>query len=96
MTPQQALNVLDQASANFTGTRQDHINIQTAVSVLTGAVSSIPVTETKESSPELLKQEQDADNGTLKENETDGTDDGENTEVKEDSVASDEADSSQQ
>lgn len=34
MTQQDALNVLDQATAAFQGTRQDHANIQIALSVI--------------------------------------------------------------
>ncbi len=34
MTPQEALDILNQTSATFQGTRQDHVKIQTAVSIL--------------------------------------------------------------
>lgn len=34
MTPTEALSVIDQATAAFHGTRQDHMNIQAAMGVL--------------------------------------------------------------
>lgn len=39
MTPQDALQILDQVGANFTGNRQDHANIQMAIQTLNMYIS---------------------------------------------------------
>ncbi len=45
MTPQEALDILNQAASTFQGTRQNHIDIQTAVSVLQSTIlQTAPVT----------------------------------------------------
>jgi hypothetical protein len=40
MSPQEALNVLQQAAAKFLGTLQDHQVLQTALQTLAGAIPS--------------------------------------------------------
>ena len=56
MTPREALHLLDQAAAQIMGSRQDHLSIQRAVSVLNELVSqtdrpapnpSLPLTDTE-------------------------------------------------
>jgi len=39
MSPQQALELVDKVSALINGTRQDHINLQMAISVLRSVVA---------------------------------------------------------
>ena len=40
ITPEQAINLVDQVCANFTGTRADHIKINAALECLRGLVAS--------------------------------------------------------
>jgi len=39
MTPQQALQIVDAAGSKYVGTREDHVQIQMAMSVLRDAVN---------------------------------------------------------
>lgn len=39
MSPKQAIDLVDQVASRFQGNRQDHMNLQMAVSVLNGLVS---------------------------------------------------------
>ena len=50
MTPADALNLIDQVCARFTGTREDHVNLQQAIAVLREATApkAEPVLATQE------------------------------------------------
>lgn len=54
LTPRAALKILDQVGQNFSGNRQDHVNIQQAVLVLSGLVAR---EEVASSSPDATPAE---------------------------------------
>ena len=54
MTTEAALNLIDQVCARFTGTREDHVNLQTAIAVLREA--TIPKVESAASNPDVKPQ----------------------------------------
>ena len=48
MTPEQALNVLNQIAVNFVGTRKDHETIDTALKTLADVVNNLPKADIQE------------------------------------------------
>lgn len=61
MTLQEAIQVLDNVGSQFQGSRQDHLNIQIAVSTLRGFISAAHENENKTTEPNSPEDEKDAD-----------------------------------